>query len=190
MSLQIRGSIQSASLQDLLHRTKGLKRNVRDKIVRPSVNKALDPVLSAAKALVRKRTGLLQKSLGKRLRQYRGTFVGITGPRTGSQTTGRGRKRKKKLSALGLKFKAAGVMPSKYAHLLEKGTRPHSLRKGSKLLRKGLNLLAKAGVRLGRWHPGARPYPFMRPAWLSQQAQVESVLTTQLTQRLEQEARA
>lgn len=43
-----------------------------------------------------------------------------------------------------------------YAHFVEFGTRPHSVGKGSKLVR---------GVNIGLRHPGARPQPFLRPAF-------------------------
>ncbi len=43
-----------------------------------------------------------------------------------------------------------------YAHFVEFGTRPHSVGKGSKLVR---------GIGRGLKHPGAKAQPFMRPAF-------------------------
>jgi HK97 gp10 family phage protein len=43
-----------------------------------------------------------------------------------------------------------------YAHFVEFGTRPHSVGKASKLVK---------GVQRGLRHPGAKPKPFLRPAF-------------------------
>jgi HK97 gp10 family phage protein len=53
------------------------------------------------------------------------------------------------------------AVPAYYAHLVEDGTRPHPLKKGSKLARRGKGGDPPKDVR----HPGARPRPFLKPAW-------------------------
>lgn len=58
-------------------------------------------------------------------------------------------------------------MPAFYAHLVEGGTKPHAVGKGSKLGRKG-----KADVgQTGKKHPGAKAQPFLKPAFESTKAE-------------------
>lgn len=56
-----------------------------------------------------------------------------------------------------------GVSPRSYAHLVEFGTRPHSLGKGSML--DPFRRSAKVKNQHGATHPGTAPQPFMRPAF-------------------------
>ena len=53
--------------------------------------------------------------------------------------------------------------PAFYAHLVESGTRPHAIRKGAALGRKG----GAAKGQSGGMHPGAKAQPFLGPAWES-----------------------
>jgi HK97 gp10 family phage protein len=86
-----------------------LETKSQKKIVRPAVNAALTPINKAAKRKASVETGLLKKSIGKKVKTYRsGTVWGGVGPRTGFKTQmedGRFRN------------------PVKYAHLVELGTR-------------------------------------------------------------------
>lgn len=87
-------------------------------------------VLNAAKSFAPKRTGLLRKSLGQKVKLYGGeTAVAIIGPRTGfrkklvrlgSKTAIATSKKGQKLLAAGGKEEWAD--PAKYAHLQELGT--------------------------------------------------------------------
>lgn len=47
-----------------------------------------------------------------------------------------------------------------YLHLVEKGTQPHQVGKGSKIGRKGKETVGKGGK-----HPGTKPRPFLGPAF-------------------------
>jgi hypothetical protein len=98
-------------------------------------------VAKAAKPLAPRRAahgGTLKRSLGSKAgkgRRGKTIAFAVVGPRKSvERTIPRGRK-------------AVRVVPFFYAHLAEKGTRPH-------------------GLGGGRKHPGARPRPFLRPAWL------------------------
>lgn len=72
------------------------------------------------------------------------------------------------------------AVPFYYSHLVEKGTRPHALKKGSRLARRGK---PEAGQRGGR-HPGAKAHPFLGPAFDATRAQAvkaaEAVLAAEL----------
>lgn len=131
------------------------------RIARPAVRAASTPVLKAARQNAPKkkdpRTGQLRRSLGRRIVTYRrtGNVVAIIGPRTKMVTVdGHGRK----------------VNPTKYAHLLEFGTAPHSYK-------------TRAGL-----HPGAKARPFMRPAWQANRAAAMGIMRAKLWEGIQKEA--
>jgi HK97 gp10 family phage protein len=82
--------------------------------------------------------------------------------------------------------KSVRVVPSYYAHLVEKGTRAHSLNKGAKLGRKGK---ANIGQGTGKQHPGAKAKPFLGPAWESTKDQVGKVVTETIAAEVKKELR-
>jgi HK97 gp10 family phage protein len=101
-------------LKDVLDRLAHLrKQTTRSKIARRALQMASTPILKTAKRLAPKETGLLRKSIGRRLKTYRrtGTVFVMIGPRYGF----------KQLVTL-----ASGKQhlrnPIKYAHLVELGT--------------------------------------------------------------------
>lgn len=94
-------------------------RKVKQKATRKAANAGSRIVLWAMKAAVRNVTGLLRKSLGRKVKAYRdtGVAVGIVGPRT---------KQFKVLLRTARKGKNAGkpvyANPTQYAHLVDRGT--------------------------------------------------------------------
>lgn len=118
MAFAIKGEI--AGLKDVLKRLHRLKQGVRNRVLRPAVTKAVKPIAKHAKHLAPWRTGMLRRSMGWRVMAYRrtGTVVGIVGPRSGFKKTKAGRQQ----TALGRKYKATGINPTRYAHLVELGT--------------------------------------------------------------------
>ena len=118
-------------------------------------------------------TGMLLKSLGRRTRSYkRGRLaVAVIGARKDAAPKP-GRLGQKPKPAKPPKYagyhvrrgrlRIEWVVPAKYVHLVEFGTRPHSVAKGARLARKGTG---KRDVnQVAPFHPGARPKPFLRPA--------------------------
>jgi len=79
------------------------------RIVRPAVSKALTPINRAAKRRCPVETGLLKRSIGKKVKAYKwsGTVWGGVGPRVGY---------KKQMPD------GSWRNPTKYAHLVELGT--------------------------------------------------------------------
>jgi HK97 gp10 family phage protein len=120
---------------------------LRKKLLKKAVTLASRRVTRQAKANIKGvGTGLLKRSLGQKLKSYQGgeVQVGLVGPRKGFATVVRGRK----------------ADPVRYSHFVEKGTRPHSVKSGAALARRG-----KADVgQTGRMHPGAQARPFLMPA--------------------------
>lgn len=109
MPFKISGKIEG--LADVLRALDGVGKKVRKKALRKAVTKAARTVLWAAKATVKKKTGLLRRSLGQRIKVYResGAVVGIVGPRTGF---------KQEVTRDGKKVLSN---PTRYAHLVELG---------------------------------------------------------------------
>lgn len=146
-------------------------------------------VQRAAKPLAprRKGSGALRRSLGvKAKRGTRGKTISyaVVGPRKSVRKTITLNGNKAFIDATDKSGKATRkaiivggrqvtVVPAFYAHLVEKGTRPHSLGRGSLLARRGKG---GAGQGAGKRHPGARPRPFLGPAYEGSKDAVRAVM--------------
>lgn len=196
MPLTIKGKVQG--MEPLRQKLAAIGRKVERQATRKAVKAGNKVFLQSVKGHLKAHdTGALEMSLGDKVQSYRGgkVLVGVVGPRTGAVTTGRGAKRRRKLSRLGQKLEALGKKPSWYAHLVEGGTAPHSIAKHAKLAR--AVVIGKDGrVRrkaiqaqlqhMGRMHPGARAKPFVRPGYQS----AESAALGAMTQVLSDEVKA
>lgn len=163
-SRSIRGEL--VGLKEALKALDGLSRTVRNKALRPAMTEASKLVQGAARALVPVgETGMLKKSLDRKVKTYRGSgvVVGIVGPRTGLAGARKGGKR---LTAFGRKIAALGVNPGKYAHLVEGGHRMVGHRPG----------LVAAGA--------VRPRPFLRPAFERSREQAVAVIARRIAAEL------
>lgn len=110
MPFKITGRVEG--LADVLSALDGVSKKIKRKGIRKGVNVAGKIVLRAAKAKVPNKSGLLKRSLGRKVKVYRstGVAVAVVGPRVGfKQEVARG---------------GATVLsnPTKYAHLVEGGT--------------------------------------------------------------------
>lgn len=87
------------------------------------------------------------------------------------------------------KYVRGEIYPRNYAHLVEFGTSPHSVRSGA--TNSGVaGFLSRWGAELdGRLHPGARQKPFMRPAVDSNGEQISAAIEKVLRAAIEKEAR-
>lgn len=170
------------------------KKSTRSSIARISLSKAVQPIQVAAKRNLTMNqsieTGLLRLAIGRRIRVYTGTgtVLAIVGPRTGFRRVGR---KKVMLRGLGRKMVQFGKkgrlrIPSKYAHLVEKGTRPHATGKGS---RHPANVRGKEKpLQIPPMHPGARAKPFIKPAWDHNRQGALATLASELGTRILQAA--
>lgn len=86
---------------------RSLGERVQRKVTRQAVNAAATPVVKAARQNAPERSGLLKKSVGRKIKTYTasGTVVGLIGPRTDVSGEYEGKK----------------VVPWRYAHLVEGG---------------------------------------------------------------------
>lgn len=179
--------------QVLMKKLESFKQSAVSKFARAASRKAMKPVTADIKAGAPKQSGILRKSIGVKQKTYKrsGTVATVSGPRTNIKgpVTIRieakpkpVRQRKKPLSdaRAALEARAASLRaprkrfvsrivfrnPVKYAHLVEYGTKPHAIGKGSllrKTLRKSDGLLQ--GGQAGGRHPGSNAQPFVNPAY-------------------------
>lgn len=181
-----------AGMDRLLKRLDGLEKKVRNQILRKATFKASEPVYKDARRSAPKgETGLLKKSIGRRVRVYRksGVVVVVVGPRTGFRKSRAGRV----VTALGKKYQAAGVNPTRYAHLVEFGRRP--VVAGVKTVRRGVHGVGRETQATGKTAlpitikgvtifakraRAARPRPFMRMALYANKSRVEQIMKTEI----------
>lgn len=120
---------------------------MQGRILRKAVRAGSRVVINRARALVPKDSGTLAKSLDVKVKTYAnkvdvggklrnvstGRTVGIIGPKVGYEAvvsrSGQLNKDKTYKLATGASGKVIVRQPTKYAHLVEKGTRPHSVKR-------------------------------------------------------------
>jgi HK97 gp10 family phage protein len=159
--------------KELNRRLGRLSEALQKKVLRKAVRKPGRLIANAARRKIRhEETGLLKKSLGVYVKLYKGswTAVAIVGPR------------KSVIGSKGEVYpsrRSNKVWPVKYAHLVEGGTKPHD---NPPFQRWGT----------GKWvhmprgrHPGAKPKPFMEPAFDENHRRASDLLRATLRKELD-----
>lgn len=175
MGWKVSCKIESQAVKVLANRLAQIDRKVARKAIRDGINEATREVLATAKSLVPKRSGQLRKSLGRKVKSYRGgaVIVGIVGPRKGFRVMYRGK----------------WIDPAKYAHLVEYGRREvvagtsKGKATGKKVLANGVagvGGLPGQGQIFGKRVRSVPPRPFLRPAWEQNKARVVGILLKHL----------
>lgn len=170
MPLAIKCKVKDGAIQALARKLAEVDRKAARKAIRFGVNEATKFVAADAKANVPKGTGLLKKSIGRRVRSYRGGTVisGIVGPRSGfAITLPNGKK----------------VNPAKYAHLVEFGRKAVKAKKALLLADKFANVV------FGKEVKAVAPRPFLRPAWDKNEARSVGAIANALNAALAEFAR-
>lgn len=110
----------------LIQALKSLDRKIARKTIRKAITKAVKPIRVAYKANVPVKHGWLKKAVGSKVKTGRGGKVsGIIGARSDleavvpDERTGKPRK----------------IRPAKYQHLVEFGTRPHTIKVGKRRIK-------------------------------------------------------
>jgi HK97 gp10 family phage protein len=152
MSFEVQG------LKELDQKLVELGKKSARKVMRAAVRSAGSPILKAAKGLAKRigDSGVLARSLKSKVKAYGGTIVAIIGPDHFAVGTGSDGRRQ---------------VPTKIAHLVEFGTRPHV-----------------QPDRGGVIHPGSRQQPFMRPAWDTKKNEALAVIQRRVAEGIEKEA--
>lgn len=188
------GNIKATILGDkaLQARLEGLKRGVRNKILRPAVSAAARPLRQTAKSNVPVRSGALKKAIDMKIKSGRQTVFGVVGPRSNPKVettyTEPGR------------TKARKVVPNFYAHLVEGGTRPHAVGRGSRLqnLRAAMKAARRGDTKranraathrqTGRMHPGTPAVRFLARAFASELGTMRGIMENKVREGLEKHA--
>lgn len=171
-SAKVKMRIESQAVANLVKRLAALDRKVARKALKAGVNEVTKNVLWDAKSLVPKRTGLLRKSLGRKVKSYRGgaIIVGIIGPRRGFRTV----------------YNGVPINPVKYAHLVEYGRREVRVKKKKVLAGSGVPLTKQVqqgpfrSVIFGVKVRSVPPRPFLRPAWEQNRTRAVDVIVRHL----------
>jgi HK97 gp10 family phage protein len=185
-----RFNIAVEGVPELLGRLRAFDRRYARKNLRRGIELAARLVLRTARAfaLGPRDTGSLRKSLGVKIRSYRGgeSIVGIVGARkdTGKDVA-RGRIRHTR-TVTGGRGAVRKIVPANYVHFVELGTRPHALGKGSTLDRMRRGKLVRGKGQFGRRHPGSPARPFLKPAYQANKSAIETTIRGQLLKAIEE----
>src|SRR5581483_511092 len=136
------------------------------RVLRKMVNAGTQPVLRAARERARQvgKSGVLGWAMVRKVKTYKRAVVGIVGAGKGKEKTvsvwswWESRKGRVK------RYVQRRTVPGNILHLVEKGTKPHALGKGSKLSRR-LKVGMTTAVQHGRMHPGSKAQPVLEEAW-------------------------
>lgn len=144
--------------EKLIRALKAFPDKLARKVLRKAGSKAATPVARAARKLVRPTSKTIATSIGSKVKVY---------PKSGRLFVAVGPKRDTPKSP-------TGHNPSKTAHLVDRGTKPHRLR-------------VYGRVRIV--HPGARPRPFLEPAEKQSEAEVKRIFIKELHDGVERTAK-
>lgn len=137
----------------------GIKRGPRRQIMAKAMRIAVKPLPSMVKAATPRETGALRKYISSKVTALKTKAIayGIVGARTGSK--------EQKVRKSSWSTKPQDINPVRYAHLVNKGTKPHSISvKGGKSFQ----------------HPGAKAQPFIPQVAAAQKASTVSRFVTAL----------
>jgi HK97 gp10 family phage protein len=173
---------KTKGVPELIKALREADKKIAKRAMNKSVREATKPILKDAKAGVAVDTKTLKKALGTKVKVYKGGAgaVGLVGIRKDKK--GKPVKHKRKV---GTNSKGEDVYrdPVKYAHMVEFGTKPHTVAKGDMLARKGRKHRER---QIGKKHPGAKPQPFLRPALDKNKGQVKATMVRVLKTALDE----
>lgn len=174
------GTIKIEGVDDLIQRVNALVPKSRTAVKR-ALRKASRPIVASAKARAPRSTGSLAAAQDAIAREGK-TLYEVIGAKRGKKSAAR-----KRAEASGRRLE-----PANYAHLQERGVRPHSLGK----VRTEVLMTVLAGKKrrkriVARWndagahHPGHPAQPFLGPAFEARKAEVLPALKSELLKVLE-----
>jgi hypothetical protein len=145
--------------------------SVVKKAARKGMNQATKRVLAEAKANVPEDTKALKKALGRKVKVYQQAVIGVIGARR--DVKGKPRKYAREVRRGGRRRKLEMVVPANYLLLVERGTRPHAVGKGSSLSRGEKS-------QTGSTHPGTKARPFMLRSWLRSEDEAKRLVLAEV----------
>lgn len=151
--MSINVQIEARGIRDVQKALAGVRDSVKKRILRSAMTYAVRPLKPAVAADAPSTFGALRRSIGIKIKNYKGAVFAAVGPLT---------KFKQVVPGTPPFSKSRVQQPSKIAHLIEGGAQPHFIpapgygRKGSK---RG----TAVGKTPGWQHPGIKPDPFIAP---------------------------
>lgn len=134
-----------------------LDKSFARRIIRKGVRKGIQIGAKMAKPYAPKKSGTLRKSIGSKVSKAKGgtRVAGVVGARYG--------------------FEKNGQDPTKYQHLVNRGTKPHSIAPKTKKVMAfragGRTLFSQTST-----HPGTRPNAFLTRAYNASRSAVQSTV--------------
>lgn len=131
--------------------------------IRQASSVAMTPMLRAARSNAKEHSRTYAKAMGKKQKTYKrdGTVVTVVGARYGYRSED-------------------GHDPVYTAHLMEFGTKPHSIGKGSSTRARGKTQVNQHGAQ----HPGTEPTHILQRAYDQTRAQCEGIFRRELARKL------
>lgn len=166
---------------------KGVRRSVTARILKSAVAYAIKPLVPATRAAAPSAFGVLKRSIKSRVKRYtrggpdKAVVVALVGPESKfKETTHPG----------GIAGNKAVIQkPSKYAHLVEHGTKAHFVPSPGfgRKAQKQAGAKSRAGGTPGFQHPGAKAQPFIKPTAESSAGMVTERFREQVFKRIKAE---
>lgn len=152
-------------LKPILARMERWKGGKQRKVIRAAISKASTVILQEVKSRVPKRSGLLKKSMGRKVKTYTrtGTVIAIVGPRVGHRKL----------------YKGNYIDPVKYAHLVEFGRKASVVRKKK--------VMSDGSVIYGKKTKPVAPKPFIRQSWAARKHDVRKIIIDELNRGIKRE---
>lgn len=156
MAAAFRVTAKIEGLEEFIRKLNGATDAYKLKYLRRAMGKATVIVKNSAKPMVPVRSGQLQKSIGTSTRAYKDStvVVGFVEPKKGFKTLYGNRGGAS--AASGRTTSLRWIDPRKYAHLVERGTRPRY-------------------VKAGMYRGAAPPKPFLGPAFDRSRSRIATV---------------
>ena len=167
MGNELTVQMSATGVPEVQNALKGVRRSVAARVLRSAVAYAIKPLVPGVKAAAPSKFGTLKRSITSLVKRYtrggpdKAVVVALVGPASKFKETVIGG-----APFMGPRMGATRInKPSKYAHLVEHGAKPHFVpwpgfglqaRKKARTAH-GMNVVP------GRQHPGAKAHPFIAP---------------------------
>lgn len=161
--------IEASSLKGILQNMEHIDRYIKRVALGQALDAGGEMILDVARQKVKKASGHLSRSLGMRKKivlQTRAQYsYAVIGPIRRSYTAAIKRLHMNRSQRRNSTPNEVVNSATQYSHFVEYGTSPHPIGSGDVTnydlsMRNGKKYQAK-----GAWHPGAKPQPFLRPAY-------------------------
>lgn len=179
-------SFEAQGIEEVKNALAGVRNSVATRILKSAMTFAIKPLQKTVSSAAPTLYGTLKRSIINRVKQYAksAVTVGLTGPKTTYKEIVAGTP----APFMGPKFaKPHANKPSKYAHLVEKGTKTHFIPAPGygRKSRKKAGQFYSEGPSPGWMHPGAKAFPFISWAAKTQSATVIQRFRDQALKRVD-----